>query len=59
VKNYLDTVEYLSQQLFISDAALDEFEIAANLLEVLTMPGRQIVEHAHACAMGHERRRDV
>jgi hypothetical protein len=59
VKNYLDTVEYLVQQRFIGDAAFDELEIAANLVEVLTMSGRQIVEHAHARATGHKRRGDV
>ena len=59
MKNQLDVFEYLVQQVLIRHAALNEIDIAADFIEVLTMAGRQVIENANSCAAGGKRRSDV
>ena len=47
VKNQFDVFERLQQQVLVRDTTVDEINIAANLIEVLAMARRQIIEDSN------------
>lgn len=52
VKDHFSAVESFRQYVFVSDTALNEIYVAANLAEVLAMTRREIVEHSDARTAG-------
>jgi hypothetical protein len=52
VKDELDVLERLIQQRFIRDAAFNEIDVATDLVEILAMTSRQVVENPNTRAAG-------
>jgi len=59
MKDYFDILEYLIQQGLVRNTAMDEVDIAANLIDILPVTSRQVIQHANTRAPGHECRCDV
>jgi hypothetical protein len=59
MKNDFHTVQRLLQQVLIGNTALNEIDPAANLVDVFTMTGGQVVEHTNSRAAREQCGRDM
>jgi hypothetical protein len=59
VEDDLDAAQRALQSVRLRQAPADELDVAADLLKVLRVARREVVEHAHARPRRRERRRDV